>query len=243
MNLLFVLYKNTIITHKKCRQNGDNPYGQNKQFSYIENKVDKMYNQPMSTLHEAIIFASRKHDIQKRKGTNIPYFSHCAEVMQILTANGCSEKTIIAGVLHDVLEDTETSPYELTEKFGKEVFDIVNAESEDKSLPWKERKQATITHMTSAPLEVKQVCCADKLANLRSIAADLKSIGEELWERFNAPKKDIEWYYNGLFAALADLSSYLMYGELKEVLEEVFVTGKAAVEQVEVDEMGGIDGF
>jgi (p)ppGpp synthase/HD superfamily hydrolase len=193
----------------------------------------------MNKLHEAIIFASRKHEAQKRKGTNIPYFSHCAEAMQILTANGCPEQVIIAGVLHDVLEDTDTTPHELKEHFGEDVCRIVSAESEDKSKPWKERKQATITRMTSAPLEVKQVCCADKLANLRSIAADLKSAGEDLWKHFNAPKDEIEWYYRGLVKALADLNSYPMYGDLQEVLAEVFGEAKAADEQQ--GEVGQVD--
>ena len=65
-------------------------------------------------IHNAIIFASIKHQNQKRKGTNLPYIVHPMEVMQILTENGCSENVIVAGILHDTLEDTDTTPQENT---------------------------------------------------------------------------------------------------------------------------------
>jgi len=176
----------------------------------------------MNLIHEAIIFAARKHAGQLRKGTDIPYFSHPAEVMQILTANGCPENVIIAGILHDTLEDTGTKPAEILECFGEGILKIVAAESEDKSKTWKERKQATISHLSGASLEVKLVCCADKLSNLRSMAADKEAVGDKLWERFNAGKSDIEWYYTAIAAALPDLAGYKMYRELIALLEKVF---------------------
>ena len=52
-------------------------------------------------IHNAIIFASIKHQNQKRKGTNLPYIVHPMEVMQILTENGCSENVIVAGIMKD----------------------------------------------------------------------------------------------------------------------------------------------
>jgi len=68
---------------------------------------------PRETLFcKAIIFASQKHENTKRKGTEIPYIYHPMEAMQILNDNGCPDNAIIAGVLHDVLEDTKTTPKE-----------------------------------------------------------------------------------------------------------------------------------
>jgi (p)ppGpp synthase/HD superfamily hydrolase len=87
----------------------------------------------MIKIHNAIIFASRKHASQVRKGTDIPYISHPMEVMDILRQNGCSENVIIAGILHDTLEDTNTTPAEIENKFGGDVLSIVQAESENKS--------------------------------------------------------------------------------------------------------------
>jgi (p)ppGpp synthase/HD superfamily hydrolase len=106
--------------------------------------------------------------------------------------------------------------------FGENILKIVAAESEDKSKTWKKRKQTTIDNLPKEALEVKLVCCADKLANLQAMAADKKTIGDKLWERFNAGKSDIVWYYNGIAAAMPELGEYKMYTELKGLLVEVF---------------------
>jgi (p)ppGpp synthase/HD superfamily hydrolase len=175
----------------------------------------------MSLIHEAIVFASRKHAGQVRKGTDIPYITHPMEVMQILTSNGCQDHIIAAGILHDTLEDTDTTAEEIQERFGENILRIVRAESEDKSKPWKERKQDAIDYLAGSPLDVRLVCCADKLSNLRSMFADRDAVGEKLWERFNAGKEDIQWYYKGI-AAVLGLSGYSMYEELNALLDEVF---------------------
>jgi (p)ppGpp synthase/HD superfamily hydrolase len=175
-----------------------------------------------NSIHSAIIFASLKHDGQKRKGTNIPYISHPMEVMQILTQNGCSEAVIIAGILHDTLEDTKATTKEIKNLFGSEILAIVASESEDKSKMWKERKQRTINELAKAPVDTKLVCCADKLSNIRSMYADKLDIGDKLWERFNAGKDDIRWYYESLVNQLAGLGAYQMYQELKELVGIVF---------------------
>jgi len=179
----------------------------------------------MNLIHEAIIFATLKHNTSKypnRKDTNIPYITHPIEVMQILTANNCSEKVIVAGILHDTLEDTFTKPEEISEKFGQDILEIVQTESEDKSKTWEERKQTTIEHLKTASLETKLVCCADKLSNLRSMASDKAAVGDQLWERFNAPKDRIQWYCMGVSSALLELENYPMYKELNVLINEVF---------------------
>jgi (p)ppGpp synthase/HD superfamily hydrolase len=173
-------------------------------------------------IRKAIIFAARKHDGQVRKGTDIPYITHPMEVMQILTVSMCPVSVIVAGILHDVLEDTKTSPVEIIEQFGEGVLKIIIAESEDKSKPWKERKQATIDHLPGASYDVKLVCCADKLSNLESMAADMEAVGDRLWERFNASKEDIGWYYKGVIDALAAMGNAAMYQDLKALYAEVF---------------------
>jgi (p)ppGpp synthase/HD superfamily hydrolase len=178
----------------------------------------------MNIIHEAINFAARKHAGQMRKGTDIPYIAHPAEVMQILTENNCSRDVIAAGILHDTIEDTATKPEEIESLFGEAVARIVAAESENKSLSWRERKQNTVDHLAGASLEEKLVCCADKLANLRSMAADKAVLGEKLWGRFNAGKEDIRWYYEAIAAALYPLAEYPMFKELKALVPVVFVS-------------------
>jgi len=172
-------------------------------------------------IHEAIIFATQKHGNAKRKGTDIPYITHPMEVMQILSENSYSKKVIIAGILHDTLEDTDTSREEIMNIFGEDVLFIIDAESEDKSKTWHERKQATIDHLQTASIEIKAVCLADKLANLRSMSTDHETEGENLWNRFNASKADIEWYYRSVFNKLSNLNNN-MCSEYEELLEKVF---------------------
>ena len=173
-------------------------------------------------IHNAIYFAALKHQNQKRKGTDIPYIVHPMEVMQILIENRCSEDVIIAGILHDTLEDTDTKPEEIEKEFGRDILNLVKTESEDKSKSWKERKQHTIDCLKTDSLETKLICCADKLSNIRSMYADLKVTGNELWKRFNADKKQIAWYYNSLVENLSELKDYNMYSELKETVNAVF---------------------
>lgn len=176
----------------------------------------------MMKIHNAIIFAVLKHRNQKRKGTDIPYIVHPMEVMQILTENNCSENVIIAGILHDTLEDTDTTPQEIEKEFGNEILAIVQTESEDKSKTWKERKQHTIDCLKDDTLETKLVCCADKLSNIRSMYADLETCGADLWKRFNASKEEIAWYYRAIVESLSELEGYKMYAELRSAVESVF---------------------
>ena len=183
-------------------------------------------------IQKAIIFAALKHEGQKRKGTEIPYIVHPMEVMQILTAIGCREGVVIAGILHDTLEDTDATPEEIKELFGADVLSIVQGESEDKSKTWKERKAATIEHLkTSAGVESKIVCFADKLSNIRSMLRDKHEIGSELWKRFNASRENIEWYYRGISEALKKIpvngycdtiKSRIFFIEFEETINAVF---------------------
>jgi len=189
-------------------------------------KNDLPYDTP-DLITNAINFATKKHFGQLRKGTTIPYITHPIDVMHILQNEGCSEIVAAAGVLHDVLEDTDATPEEIQKIFGVDILKLIIAESEDKSKTWKERKQATIYSLDNATLDIKMICFADKLSNLRSMANDLTSVGEKLWERFNASKDEIEWYYGSVFSKMIDLSHTKMYKEYIQLLEKVF--GKRAI--------------
>ena len=182
-------------------------------------------------IQKAIIYATLKHEGQKRKGTNIPYIVHPMEVMQILTELRCTENVIIAGILHDTLEDTDATPEEIKQLFGVDVLSIVQGESEDKSKTWKERKAATIERLKGDNPATKLVCFADKLSNIRSMYRDKLAVGAELWKRFNADKDSIEWYYRGVAAALLNPGTdgkmsgatySKLYKEFKKTIDKVF---------------------
>ena len=178
-------------------------------------------------LNLAIEVAVKAHQNQLRKGTDIPYITHPLAVGIILAKAGCSDDVIVAGILHDTVEDTSITLDYLRDTFGNKVATIVEGASEpDKSLSWEKRKRHTLDSLKGAPPEVKFVALADKLNNIRAIAADYAKMGEELWERFNRGKEAQKWYYQGLVQALRDDSADEVYqtlhSQFAQEVSEVF---------------------
>ena len=181
-------------------------------------------------LHESIVFANKAHKGQLRKGTDIDYISHPMEVMQILTAMGADDKLIIAGVLHDTVEDTSTTLDEIEKCFGEEVAALVGNHTQDKSQPWLERKSMVVDQLQRADKRTKMLVLADKVSNLRSMYSNYQEVGEELWSRFNAPKEKQCWYYGAIMDALWDISEFddvsPVYDEMTDLFKDIFVTYK-----------------
>lgn len=151
-------------------------------------------------IFSALCFATNAHTGQFRKSTQIPYIVHPIDVMQRLIKCGASTDAIVAGILHDTLEDTPTSADDLRTVFGNRITDLVIGASEpDKSLSWPERKQHTIDALReTSDIEQLLVICADKLSNVSSIAADFQTCGTAVWSRFNRGYADQKWYYMSL---------------------------------------------
>lgn len=157
-------------------------------------------------INKAIEFAAKAHMYKPtkpgkefRKGTDTPYFTHPFAVGIILARYGCHEELIIAGLLHDCLEDTRITAGEIKSIFGDIVVNIVKGCSEpDKEDTWENRKKHTIRYLKNAPLDVRIVSCADKLHNLRCTISDYKINGELLWKRFKRGKQEQIWYYTAL---------------------------------------------
>ena len=155
----------------------------------------------------AIEVAVRAHQNQVRKGTDIPYITHPMAVGIILAKVGCPDEIIVAGILHDTVEDTEVTLDTIRKIFGEKIASIVKGVSEpDKSLPWEERKGDTLNYLKTAPLAVRLVACADKLHNIRTIATEHEKIGDQVWERFRKGRSDQEGYYRGLVESLCNRS-------------------------------------
>jgi (p)ppGpp synthase/HD superfamily hydrolase len=153
-----------------------------------------------SKLYDAIGLAAQAHHRQVRKGTEIPYLVHPLAVAGILIRAGSPEHVVIAGVLHDTLEDTAVTSEIIRSQFDPRVADLVEAVSEpDKAAPWEARKSHTLHALESTPLaDALLVALADKLDNIRAIREGLESEGEVFWARFNRPKPRQEWYYREL---------------------------------------------
>jgi len=125
-------------------------------------------------LLKALAFAALKHRDQRRKDLEAsPYINHPIALANILCNEGgvCDENVLCAALLHDTVEDTETTPEELTEVFGETISDLVMELTDDKSLPKAERKRLQIEHAVHASHQAKLVKLADKISNLRDIAS------------------------------------------------------------------------
>lgn len=121
----------------------------------------------------ALAFASRKHSGQRRKDADAsPYINHPIALVSILAVEaGIDDSdTLCAALLHDTLEDTETSTEELVETFGDEIAALVQEVTDDKRLPKQERKRLQIEHAAHLSARAGLVKLADKIANLRDVA-------------------------------------------------------------------------
>ena len=180
------------------------------------------------TVEKAMQFAMEAHRGAVRKGTNKPYILHPIEVLQILASMNADTNLMAAGLLHDTLEDTDTTLLDIYDQFGVDVAALVNAHTEDKRQLWYMRKLHTIYEVPKANIRQKMLVIADKVANLRSLNADYKYVGEELWERFNAPKHLQAWYYSKLNDGLDELQNYTeteaVYWEMTGLFKDLFVT-------------------
>lgn len=119
---------------------------------------------------DAAVYASVQHRDQRRKNpTNEPYFNHPLRVARSLAAVGASERAVIAGLLHDTVEDTDSTPEELEAKFGAATASVVAEVTDDKTLPKAERKRLQVEHAPLISRDAKMVKLADKTDNLTDL--------------------------------------------------------------------------
>jgi guanosine-3',5'-bis(diphosphate) 3'-pyrophosphohydrolase len=123
---------------------------------------------------KAVAFAADKHKNQRRKDAEAPpYINHPIALANVLANEGgiTNKDVLCAAMLHDTIEDTETTEAELRLVFGDKIASIVLEVTDDKSLDKTERKQQQIEHAPHISIEAKMVKLADKICNLRDILA------------------------------------------------------------------------
>ena len=128
--------------------------------------------QPFSPVTSAFLFAAERHGLEERKGQpGAPQLAHLAEVADLVarTGPGADPALVAAAVLHDILEDTETTGAELADRFGREVAELVQACTDDPTLPKSEQKEAQVAEAPAVPEPVKLIKLADKTSNLRAL--------------------------------------------------------------------------
>lgn len=191
-----------------------------------------MANAPINTqlLDKAIKFAVDAHAGTERRGKGFPYIVHPLEAVEIVATITPDQELLAAAALHDTVEDTDITIEVIRREFGDRVAALVEAES-DKFMEgvseedsWRDRKQAAISRIAAAPMDAKIVALGDKLSNMRAIARDYKTIGDDLWKLFHAPggKPDHEWHYRSLAESLSALKDTFAHKELSFLIDEVF---------------------
>jgi (p)ppGpp synthase/HD superfamily hydrolase len=185
---------------------------------------------------KALLYAARLHRDQTRKGTDTPYVAHLLAVAAIVGENGGTEDEMVAALLHDAPEDQggEERLEDIRARFGEAVAEIVDGcvdTYEEPKPPWQPRKEAYVERMKTAPASVQLVSAADKLHNARSILADLRAVGDDLWDRFTGGKSGTLWYYRALVEAYTAERASLVE-ELDRVVQEI----EALANHIETDE-------
>lgn len=185
-------------------------------------------------IQKALGVSIRLHAGQTRKtDENIPYSSHVVAVAWILSEYTNDEDIIVAGLLHDVLEDVPREQYDeekMREDFGDEVTDMVKEVSEDKDASitkkeekatWIERKRKYLDNLKNDSYGALMVCSADKIHNLRSMAEAYREQGDKMWEKFNSPADKKIWFYEEVYNTLKDRLDNPIVGVLEEEIDSL----------------------
>lgn len=155
-------------------------------------------------IDETIKLASHLHRHQTRRDlNNTPYVSHLFSVAIILSEAGCDEETIIAGLMHDSLEDVPNYNYEnLVNDCGENIANIVKHVTEpldankikEEQLPWLERKEAYLKNLKEGEEKSAMVSAADKIHNLKSFIDGIERDGEVFLKHFNSSLVNTLWF-------------------------------------------------
>jgi (p)ppGpp synthase/HD superfamily hydrolase len=171
-------------------------------------------------VNHAFAFAAKHHDRQVRKGTKLPYLTHPANVAVILTRYGCDDETVVAGILHDVVEDCVRDGYtremlgqRIGEKFGETVLQTIlqvtyrRLDDDGVELSSADRKDDYLRRLPEASEPAKWVCAADKLHNARSTLSDLKRTmdSQTIWSRFSGGRRTTVAWYRDVYERLKNL--------------------------------------
>lgn len=176
----------------------------------------------LAQLLEALQFAADKHRAQRRKDVDeSPYINHPLEVATILATVGqvTDLAILLAAVLHDTIEDTETTPEELEDLFGPAVRALVLEVSDDKQLPKEERKRLQIEHAPMLSSGAKVIKLGDKIANVQ----DVTSTPPADWS-LERRREYLDWTEQVVFGCRGANPA------LERLYDEVLRDGRAALE-------------
>ncbi|MBI5401065.1 MAG: HD domain-containing protein [Candidatus Yonathbacteria bacterium] len=212
--------------------------------------ADIQQNKPNSLMYsgrvqKAIRFSIKTHEVyqkQKRKGKDIPYITHPLAVGLILARSDADEDTIIAGILHDTIEDSvpekKATKEMIAERFGENIATIVESVTEqNKALPWEKRKSEALEHIKKFSHESLLVKSADVISNASEIVADFDDVGDEVFAHFNAPRDRILGHYRAVISAIQhawpDIPLAQDLAEADIQLSRIFALGQGNLQYAE----------
>ncbi len=143
----------------------------NLNYNVLKEAAEQEKHDLISLLFKALAFSAEKHTKQRRKDVDkTPYINHPISLANILAKRWVIDENVLcAAILHDTIEDTDTTVEELQEHFGEKIKSIVLEVTDDKSLEKSVRKQKQVEHAASISHEAKLVKLADKIANITDI--------------------------------------------------------------------------
>jgi (p)ppGpp synthase/HD superfamily hydrolase len=152
---------------------------------------------------DALVYATRLHAQQERKAMSVPYVSHLLSVAALVIEDGGDEDEVIAGLLHDAVEDQGgvATLQEIRTLFGERVAEIVDGCTDAYQIPkppWRERKEYYLAKLEMASPSIRRVSLADKLHNARTLLSALRQNGNDVWTFFNGGQAGTIWYYEML---------------------------------------------
>lgn len=165
-------------------------------------------------INEAIKLASHLHRNQTRKDHySTPYASHLFSVAMILATATDDEDVVIAGLMHDSLEDVPHYTYDdLVEDCGDRVASIVIHVTEpldankmdDEQLPWLARKEQYLENLKSGGVESAMVSAADKIHNTESFLSDVSQSGDVFLSKFSSSLRNKLWFHEQVLAIVVE---------------------------------------
>lgn len=188
-------------------------------------------------IERAIVRATVLHQAQKRKVSGVPYIVHPYSVAFLLAHYIEDEDVIIAGLLHDTLEDIpEYTEEMLRAEFGDRVCAIVKevtedftqAEKEDHSIRgnnWRARKEKYLLNLANDSKEALLVATADKIHNMRGVLDEYRIHGDAAWEKFKRSAENLIWFYTEAARVISEKLSHPLVDEMNRLLVELQKTG------------------
>ena len=174
-----------------------------------------------SKITTAIEMCCELHKNQTRKATTVPFASHPISVGFILLSSGYMEEIIIAGILHDVLEDTTGTEKDIENIFGKHVVSLIKGVTENISIKsWEDKKNSYLKNLKNAENDIKAISAADALDNCRSMIRVLKN-GINIWDAFTVSREKIIENYKQRVSIIKETLQDAITTELESVIIEL----------------------